>query len=168
MTDTIVKILIVLGVLALLGTITKLIANLFTSKRKLEKKLDEAMKKTEAFEKSTEADIDKIRDTLMKTDDVYYKTVKSMRNRIYELTETLSDTYQVTCNLYDEYKILMEYAKICRKIDADGLSKDLEKQLKHTIEKHNEFLNELKQEVQEQDISISKQSQGFEVTPQWE
>ena len=168
MTDTVVKILIVLGVLTLLGTITKLIANLFTSKRKLEKKLDEAMKKTEAFEKSTEADIDNIRDTLMKTDDVYYETVKSMRNRIYELTETLSDTYQVTCNLYDEYKILMEYAKICRKIDADGLSKDLEKQLKHTIEKHNGFLNELKQEVQEQDISISKQSQGFEVTPQWE
>ena len=168
MTDTVVNVLIVLGVLALLGTITKLIANLFTSKRKLEKQLDEAMKKTEAFEKSTETEIDKIRDTLMKTDDVYYKTVKSMRNRIYELTETLSNTYQVTCNLYDEYKILMEYAKICRKIDADGLSKDLKKQLKHTIEKHNEFLNELKQELQEQDISISKQSQGFEVTPQWE
>ena len=168
MTDTVVKVLIVLGVLALLGTITKLIANLFTSKRKLEKQLDESMKKTNDFEKSTEAEINKIRNTLMKTDDVYYETVKAMRERIYELTETLSDTYQVTCNLYDEYKILMEYAMICRKIDADGLSKDLEKQLKHTIEKHNEFLNELNQKEQEQDISISEQSQGFEVTQQWE
>ena len=99
MTDTVVKVLIVLGVLTLLGTITKLIANLFTSKRKLEKQLDESMKKTNDFEKSTEAEINRIRNTLMKTDDVYYETVKSMRERIYELTETLSDTYQVTCNI---------------------------------------------------------------------
>ena len=62
----------------------------------------------------------------------------------------------------------MEYAKICRKIDSSGLSKDLEKQLKHTIEKHNDFLNELKQKEQEQDLSISEQSHGFEVTLQWE
>ena len=46
MTDTVVNFLIVLGVLALLGTITKLIANLFTSKRKLEKQLDESKKNT--------------------------------------------------------------------------------------------------------------------------
>ena len=166
MTDIVVKILIVLGVLALLATITNGIKSLFKSKSKLENQLDEAVSKTEAFEKSTETEIAKIRDTLMKTDEVYYETVKSMRERIYELTETLSDTYQVTCNLYDEYKILMEYAKVCRKIDTDGLSNALEKQLKNTIKKHNEFLNELKQKEQEQDISISKQSHGFEVTLQ--
>ncbi len=163
--DKIYYILIIIGALSLLGTITKLIVNLFTSKRKFEKQLGESLEKTENFKKSTEADIARVRKVLSKTDNVYNETVKIMRDRICELTETLNDTYQVACNLYDEYKILIKYAEICRNISIAGLDNELKKQLENTIEKHNEFLNELNQEEnQEQSISIPEQSQGFEVT----
>ena len=125
MTDIVVEILIVLGVIVLLATINKLFANVFNKRKKLEEELEELYCSYEAEEEAAENNFFKI------------------KNYIKSSNEVLVDTYNFACNLYEERKILIEYAKICITLDATNykdLSDETRQQIKEIIQKHNKFL----------------------------
>lgn len=167
MSDRIYYILIVIGVISAVAAVIGIIQKLFVKKHVLEKRLNEADEEMEKFRQSSENSINQAIKTLKETDEMFNKTLGGMRTDFAELYSILNDTYSVTCSLYEEHKILIEYAKFCKKLDVGALSPELKEQLEDIISKHTKFLLEQQPSVkQSQDLSISHQSKDFEVTMQ--
>lgn len=167
MIDTVVGILIVLGVVALLATITNGIKSLFNKRKKLEEELEELYCSYEAEEESAKNFVENCNAFIENMSEAAENNFFKVKNHIESSNEVLVNTYNLACRLYEEHKILIEYAKICRNMDLDTLNPKLKEKLSQLIVLHDNFLSE-HSDISEETVVEPQTKQGFEVTPQWE